>query len=555
MRSQSVTHKASLQAAPAYAAPGQLTVGSTAAALFVSSLALYVGTMAPGLTWRNDGGDSGDLLTAAFGWGVPHPTGYPAYILGLRLFSWVVPVGDEAFRGNLFSATTAAATVPFVFLAARAVLTRLSGAARGTWASYLFAVFGAAAFAVSSVFWSQATITEVYALNALFAAALLWLALDVRARVDARRPAALQLSLWAFMLGLGLGNHVTLILVAVPLALWVYWPVVRVRNWRAAPIGRPLTALLAGLTMYAYPPLASSQEPALSWGHPHTWDGFKWMVTGSIYQNYAFAVEGGHVLRRVLKVFDFLSGQYGYAGMVLGFGGLSTLWSRERGLAAATFASALGVAVYAVGYSPRDSYVYLIPSFMAFAVWMSAGAAALAATLAQLAHDGRLPMLREGGRWAVPAVVVLVIVSGPAWILPVRFSDMDLRGEREAADYARQAMASAGDGAVILADDVNLFSLWYQSYIAEPERDVLIVSPALLRFGWYWEDLHRQAPGRMPESPVGPLTDRIKAVVSFNEGRTPVFLTHNDKSYSSYFQLEAAGNLYRVAASGGMRGG
>jgi hypothetical protein len=519
-------------------------------ALFAGSLALYIATIAPGITWRNEGGDGGDFLTAAFRAGVPHPTGYPTYILGLRLFAWAVPIGDEAFRGNLFSAVTAALAVPFVFLAARALLGRLPEAtSAGPRAPFIFATVGAIAFAVSSVFWSQATITEVYALNTLFTAALLWLALEVRARTDAGRPAAMPLSLAGLLFGLGMGNHVTLALVAGPFLVWVYWPALKAREWRKVPLVRPALALLLGLSVYIYVPVASAGQPVLSWGHPHTWEGFRWMITGSLYQNYAFSVEGQRLPQRIIKVFDFLVGQYGIAGVVLGVAGLATLWSRARGLALASASAAVVVAGYSVGYRPGDSYIYLIPPFLIFALWLAAGAASLAATVWQLARDGRPRWLQSRTTLIVPLVAAAALAAGPAYIVPAHFGDMNLRGDHEARDHARDALATAGQGGVILADGIQLFSLWYESYVAQPERDVLVVSTALLRFDWYWDDLHRQAPDRMPAAPPAGQLQRIIAVASFNEGLTPVFLTHDNKFYTPSFQLEPAGPLFRVIST------
>ena len=49
------------------------------AAVSLASLALYLATVAPSLTWgwRNYGMDGGEFLAAANTLGVPHPPGYP----------------------------------------------------------------------------------------------------------------------------------------------------------------------------------------------------------------------------------------------------------------------------------------------------------------------------------------------------------------------------------------------------------------------------------------------------------------------------------------------
>src|SRR5436309_41716 len=54
-------------------------------------------------------GDSGDLVTAVHVLGIPHPTGYPLYVLLGKLWSVLIPVGTVAWRMSLFSAVCAAA--------------------------------------------------------------------------------------------------------------------------------------------------------------------------------------------------------------------------------------------------------------------------------------------------------------------------------------------------------------------------------------------------------------------------------------------------------------
>jgi hypothetical protein len=67
------------------------------------ALLVYVLTLAPDLTWANFGTDGGELITAAVTLGVPHPPGYPTYVLLGKLIS-LIPMGTVAYRFNLFSA-------------------------------------------------------------------------------------------------------------------------------------------------------------------------------------------------------------------------------------------------------------------------------------------------------------------------------------------------------------------------------------------------------------------------------------------------------------------
>ena len=89
--------------------------------LFLFPFFVYLDTLAPSITWRHDGADGGDLIAAAYTLGIPHPTGYPLYVLLARLFTFL-PWGDIAYRVNLMSAFFAAATIPLGYLASSILL-------------------------------------------------------------------------------------------------------------------------------------------------------------------------------------------------------------------------------------------------------------------------------------------------------------------------------------------------------------------------------------------------------------------------------------------------
>jgi hypothetical protein len=137
--------------------------GLLAAALFLASLILYLQTLAPSVATLFD--DSLEFPLVSYLLGIAHPTGYPLYTLLGKLFT-EGPWSNVAWAVNLLSAVAGALASSLVYLVVREL-----GARRFP------AVIGVLALAVSPVFWSQSVIAEVYGLNSLFVAALLWLAL------------------------------------------------------------------------------------------------------------------------------------------------------------------------------------------------------------------------------------------------------------------------------------------------------------------------------------------------------------------------------------------
>jgi len=120
--------------------------------LFVVSLGIYLATLAPTVVTVFD--DSLELQLALPTFAIVHPTGYPLYTLLGWLLTVIVPFGDAAYRVNLFSALAASGAVVLVYAVARCLD-----------AATVPASVAALLFAISPVWWSQATIAEVYDLQ------------------------------------------------------------------------------------------------------------------------------------------------------------------------------------------------------------------------------------------------------------------------------------------------------------------------------------------------------------------------------------------------------
>jgi hypothetical protein len=517
------------------------------AVLFIAAFALYVSTMAPGLTWENEGGDGGDFLAAAHTWGIPHPTGYPTYIVLLRSFSELIWFGDEASRANLFSALAGALAVPFFFLAARKLLLRLPVSdTRGRALPFAAAFVTAFAFAASNLHWSQSTITEVYALNAMFGALFLWLALIAKSRTDRGGRALGVRTVMALLFGVALGNHVTISFVAVPVGVWIYWPLVRSGGRRTLREWQPIVGLLAGLAVYAYAPIASAQDPALNWFFPSTFSGFRSMSSASLYQPYVFGLAPELFYDRIIAIFDIWLTQFTALGAILGLAGMMFLWGRRRGFAIAGLTSVLALVIYTIAYNSFDSYVFLVPAIMVFGLWISAGLLNLAVSLAALAEQSQKRWVNLNKSRIAPLVIAVAIIGMPVWSVAFNYDGVDISDDSEAREYVVTAFDVAGAGAVIIAEDIPTFSLWYQALVVEPEQDVAIIATFLLDFDWYWEHIQRQFPDRVPAQDIFGSTPRLRAIVLNNLGHTPVFLTREDASYSVLFSLAEAGPLWRV---------
>lgn len=215
-------------------------------ALVVAVLVLYVWLAPPYIV----DGDNAEFSTLGAIGGIAHPSGYPSYVLWLRAMSWL-PGSSAAHTAALATVVLSVLHVAMLHAACRA------WGATPTAATIAVAVFAAEPFAMRMY-----TEAEAYAGNGMVVSAVLWLAAQRGPLRGGRRAAALGL-----IAGLGLGNHLTCVLVA-PVGVVGVVRGVREVGWRAAVAG--VAGLAVGLASYLY--LFFASENLLSWPRPHTFD-------------------------------------------------------------------------------------------------------------------------------------------------------------------------------------------------------------------------------------------------------------------------------------------
>ena len=193
------------------------------AAVFVISLALYVKTMAPSVSFW----DTGEFIASSYTMGVPHPPGSPLYVLLGRVFT-LLPVGEVAWRVVLMSALSSALAVWCTYLSAAALARRALGGESllpfGDGRDFGVSVGAAVAalsMAVSYTFWFNATEAEVYGYSLFFVCLGVWLIVYW----EGTQHGSLNdrwLYLLAYLFGLGGGLHL-LCLLTIPALVILAW--------------------------------------------------------------------------------------------------------------------------------------------------------------------------------------------------------------------------------------------------------------------------------------------------------------------------------------------
>ena len=393
-------------------------------------------------------GDSGELSAAAATLGIPHPSGYPLYVLLGKLFTVILPVGSAAFRLSLMSAFWAAATVALVYVTARrAGLDRSVGA------------FGALLVAFGPSFWSQANIQRVYSLNAFFVVLVTALALEWR-RTDRIRYMALA----ALAAGLGACNHTFMGLFGAVVGLYAVLTRPALLR-RPAHLAACVGAGLVGLLPYAYLPWRSRREPRLDWGNPETWDAFVAVVSRRDFWQRAWMESAADWWPIGLDYVRGLATETFGVGLLVALVGLTT-WRRFPVLLP-VLAMAANLWAMGVHGSRSDIFIwhrYYIPSYLMLALLAMFGLQ----RLVDLARR-RSGAVAPRAAWAALLVPLMLFGSG--------FGDFDRSRFRIAEDFSRTLLDALPPGAHLSASDDNILFVLIYLHLVEglrPDLDLIM---------------------------------------------------------------------------------
>lgn len=322
------------------------------------------------------------------------------------------------------------------------------------WAAVAAATF----FATSPTWWSQCTFAEVYALNILLFALVLW----IWARWD-RLP---SFALWvagSYALGLGVAHHLT-ILCVVPGAI----AMVVLQRGRAR--GRMFAALLVclaiGTSLYLSLWAKAASGPLYNFGHLESGASVLYHMRGGIYAGRLLAPWDDGWGSRFAALFPAVAHDIGWWGWGAGVIGLALSWRRRLPAALLIAAPALILLLYATSYRIVDVQVYLLGIECALVVGVAIFLAAVTARL---------------GR-AAPGVLVaaaVLIAVGSGW---ARWPAVSLHASHITADY----LTALGDAAtahdtrpatLFVGGDTELFGLHYATLVEKRWPHLRLIDP------------------------------------------------------------------------------
>lgn len=485
-----------------------------------AALALFALTLAPTVTAE----DSGELIAAAWHFGIPHPPGYPLWTILCGLFTHMVPIGSVALRANLFSAVCSSAAAVVAYAAVREIRV-----------SKPVAAAGALIWIWSRWSWSQSVITEVYALNSLLAAAVLWCGLRWSNTGSNRTLVAASL-----LLGLGMSNHHIIGFAGLAVAVWILVQRPRLLlRWKLALVC--VGMFLVGLLPYVYLPLRSASDPPINWGDPSNPQRFLEHVTRHQYGAIGpQKVEEPRSLPRLTRQLRYLAASIAddmtpwLAGGAVA--GMLLMMRRQRRLLllVGLWLSSTGV-LFAVlanyGFDVVSNWatrVFFIPVSLGLVIPLSYGL--------QWVIDLACGKLKLAPRRAALVTFVFALI-GPIVQIAGHWRQCNYSNYWYAYDHGRNLLnCMMTDAMVFPSGDHCAFPLVYLVMVEGQRPDVLIADI----YGYVRPDLLRNRPTNSPDDPVAWL---------IKHARRPVYFERKQKPPVDRAHFVPAGMLYHLLPS------
>ncbi len=423
--------------------------------LYVFFLCTYLSTLCPFIYWK----DAGELTTAVATLGICHPSGYPVYAMFGFLFSHF-PVGDIAFRVNLFSAISGAlvpVVIYFFVLRMRQPL--------------FTALLAALISGLAHEIWLESSVTEIYSFSLL---------LIISSALFFSGKTTKDFYLASFCLGMSLAHHLTtLLLIPAFFSLGV-------SKFLKLSFQQKMFSFLVfflAMSSLIYLPVRSHQNPVSDFGNPETFSLLKNHYLTKHYASKMWPESIRPILKRFHTISLLMVKQYGI-GIVLmagvGFAGL--LLRKQWRWFVLFFLGAHGAFLL---YPPDHSF--LIPAIALFGILFAYACTIILQLIRSLSTE--FSSLKIVYASLILFVIPLTLYSRN--LILIDKSDHDF-----AWHFGRRMLDSLPAGSLLLTNGDNAFSLVGYARLCEHYRDdvIHIHKPAIT-----WPDHYRLLKSQHPK--------------------------------------------------------
>lgn len=405
------------------------------------------------------GGDVGDLITASYVFGVPHPPGYPLFTFWGFVFSRLPFQATPAFKIGLVSILASILSLYFYY---RYSLKSTK--------NYLIAILAMLILAFSYLFWFYSEIVEVFTLNIFFAILILYLAM-----LFYETKKLTHYYLLVFFSALSLTNHHTIIFIFPSIFLLIFSRLRLLQNPKI--ILYTLFLIALGLLPYLYIPFAAFKNPVINWGKASTLENFLHLVLRRDYGTFnagPFAIATPLERLLLLKNYGiFLVSSISLPAFILCFLGMVKLLREDKKIFLSLFLALFLTGPVFLAYAGY-------PLVSGFTIGMTERFFLLSSVILLFFLPFGLSSLNNFFKLVFSKKIYAILLMLTFFIIPVllfkyNFPKTDLSKTVIGDNLGYDFLSTLPKGAIFFSGgDTSLFNTWYVHYVLGFRRDTYL---------------------------------------------------------------------------------
>lgn len=455
--------------------------------LGVLTTGLYIVSLYPSVP----GGDSGELIAAAYELGVAHPPGYPLFTLLANCMIRLVPFGSIAWRVNLLTAVCGGLASSFLSKLVIRLTGRLScGAlAVGLWCW-------------CKLTWTWSITSEVFSLNNLFITSIMKLSVDFYQSSDQEKQKRIAL-FGSFVCSLSLCNQHTIVVYIFILVMWVLMELKHNQLLSLMFLMKLTFMFTVGLLPYIYLPLSAYYNQARwTWGDQRTISGVYKHLLRTEYGTFDLGKDGQRQgLYQSLRLYSLhvISEMTIVVLLLFGVGIALTSYRFIQKKERVSFIFVLMMVLYTVFFSWRANLDVNNPLMYGVVerFWMQSDivvivTAAVAFDFLIKFMEEKIPMLK------MAFVDILLVVTLITFQVYRNYSICNQSKNTAVVEFGMDVLKSIPHGSMVLTKgDLPSNTLRYL-YLCENVRpDILLFDQEVLTYDWSVPMMKKAYPGIM----------------------------------------------------------
>ncbi len=476
-------------------------------------LVIYILTLHPAVGFI----DSGELAAACCTFGVPHPTGYPLFLL-LGYITAHLPFGSSViYRLNMLSAVESAAAVIVTYYSALILieyiftkLNSLTGKKQPNKKSkkteiseqdhhkkrnisdfttllYTLSFFTAVCAGLTKTFWFDATQIEVYALHSLFISLIVYYSL--RILVSLNEPVKKNWIVLFIILGLSAANHSTTIYF-IPALFYMFYLQFKTDSIYAKnllPLG---LLIIPGILLYGVLIVSSSASPYLNWSDVQNISNLPGHLRGSDFSQLMFS-STAKFSDNAFSFFENLPGEFAIIPLIFSATGLILLWNTFKNFVIYILLCFAFTLLYSFNYSTIEINSFYLLVFYLISLIVPAGILYL---ISFGSPQKILSYKAEPRGYIVKTAVIGLLIS--VFSAAYNYKENDNSSNYANVDFTLNAVNSLKNNSVLITYDWSYLysaSMYYQ-LVEKIRTDVMIINIKFFSLPWYLKSISKYYP-------------------------------------------------------------